>query len=295
MNALKVGALALLAIGAVACSNDTDGTITTPDVVAGLRYVHVVPDTGALDFRVVDVLENAPNQIGATFRTGGNPGGVTTTFLPPYQAVAAGTRRIRVFVSSNVDTIASRVVLDTAYAFNAGVNHTFYLYRTAGGAMQAFITQDVPPTLAAGQFGLRVVDLALTKAGNAGLTSTTSADVFLDTLAAGDTPTGTPTFAATVFGDVRPYVARTAGGGRNYRIAFAGAGSTTPYLSADVPNGVAGTSTANPIAGDLVAGSVLTAVIVPRSTAGTAAPQTAAFQNPAVVFLVDQKPPRTAP
>ena len=154
MNALQVGAMALLAASAVACSKDTNGTPVTPDVVAGLRYVHVVPDTVALDFRVVDVLENAPNQIGATFRTGGNPSGVAAIFPPPYQAVAAGTRRIRVFLNSFIDTIATRVVLDTTYTFVAGSNYTFYIYRSSGGKMEALITQDVVPTIQAASIAI---------------------------------------------------------------------------------------------------------------------------------------------
>jgi hypothetical protein len=42
------------------------------------------------------------------------------------------------------------------------------------------------------------------------------------------------------------------------------------------------------IAGSRVAGSVFTAVVVPRSVAGSQAPQT--FTTPTVVYLVDRRP-----
>ena len=43
-------------------------------------------------------------------------------------------------------------------------------------------------------------------------------------------------------------------------------------------------------AGARVAGSVLSAVIVPRSVAGSLAPQSAPFTVPTAVFLVDKRP-----
>ena len=44
--------------------------------------------------------------------------------------------------------------------------------------------------------------------------------------------------------------------------------------------------------GSTVAGTALTAVVFPRSVAGSKAPQTAAFQVPAITFMWDKRPPR---
>ena len=65
--------------------------------------------------------------------------------------------------------------------------------------------------------------------------------------------------------------------------------------------GIAGNTTTNGAGGAQVAGSVMTALIYPRSVAGSAAPQGAAsgavpaFTVPSVFVLVDRNPPRTAP
>ena len=83
MNVFRVCAAAVISLSVAGCiSHDVDGTGITPDAIAALRYVNLVPDTGALTFRIVDVINNAPSSIGATFRTGGNPYGSGTT-LPP--------------------------------------------------------------------------------------------------------------------------------------------------------------------------------------------------------------------
>jgi len=73
-------------------------------------------------------------------------------------------------------------------------------------------------------------------------------------------------------------------------------GTKTPVLfSVKLPRGTAGTPTSNPIAGASVAGSVLTAVIVPASVVGSTAPQGGAFAAPSAVFLVDRRPANTIP
>ncbi len=303
MKLFRVSALGLIAAAMTACASyDTDGEILTPDPVGGLRFVNAVADTGALDFRIVDVVSNAPIQVNATFRTGGSVNGVATTFMPPYQATLAGTRHVRVFLNSTNPAVASTVVYDTTVTIVAGQNYTFFLYGTmrtgSTPGLHSKVTNDVVPTIPAGQFAIRVVDLAPDKAGTTALTNTNLVDVFVDTLAIGTDPVGTPTFAASAFTDVRPYVTRavrTTSPALDYRVAFTGAGSTTPFIAVDVPNGTVGTSTANPIAGDRATGTAITALLVPRSVAGSTAPQTAAFQNPTVLFLIDQQPTRTAP
>src|SRR4051794_16016658 len=102
MSVFKLCAAGVMAVLAAGClSHDEDGTAVAPDPVAGLRFVNLVSDTTALTFRVVDVVNNAPLTVGATFRTGGSPFGSVTAFLPPYFAVDVGTRHIKVFLTSS--------------------------------------------------------------------------------------------------------------------------------------------------------------------------------------------------
>jgi hypothetical protein len=286
-------AFSVIAAATVACSNDTEGTPVTPDLLAGLRYVNLVADTGAMDFRVIDIVENAPNQVAASFRAGGNPAGVTATTLPWYQGVEAGTRHIRVFMNGTTAAVASQVVFDTVVTFTAGQNYTFYLYGYARTgqtpAVNALITNDVVPTVAAGKIAVRVVNLAPSLAGapvtppatpivdarvaaitspmplpstgvvgaNIGLTQTSLSYTALDT-------TSAPTASVPVPANA-------------YRIAVTAAGSTSPALfQAFLPLGTRGSSSSNPIPGTAVVGTAITAIIVPRSVPGSPAPQTSA-------------------
>jgi Domain of unknown function (DUF4397) len=305
MKLLRVGAYLMLAGAAAACTKDNAGTVVVLDSLAGLRYMNFVADTTAVDFRIVDVVSYAPAQISATFRTGGQLNGISLGgSTPPYSPVAAGTRHIRVFLNGGSPSVSSTILLDTLVTFASGQNYTFYATgyaRTAQTpAIIAKITQDTVPATTAGNFAFRVVHLAPTMAGAAGL-ATTAVDVWIDTLAVGATPVGAATFANVNFGDVRSYVFRTARPvagvvpALNYRVVFAATGTTTPIIAALLPAGTLGTSTAQPAPGDIVALSGISAVLTSRSVAGSLAPQTAAFTSPSTLFMFDVLPPRTAP
>ncbi len=259
----------LLGAALAACQKDTAGVKSSPPPLAGLRYFDAVADTGYLDFRVIDIVQYAPNSIRARFRTGGDPGGVSnSTFSPPYLPVQAGTRHIRVFLDSTDLATATKVIFDTSVTFEAGANYTFYLYgyaRTGSTpAVSALVTKDVVPTIPAGNIAVRVINLDPSQA--------TGSDAFV---AAKDTTgsfTGTPTVGSQAFKGVSNYVNVPVG---SYRGGFAATSTTTPILfMANMPGGVVGTSSVNPIAGTLVAGSGFTMLVLPRSVAGSAAPQT---------------------
>lgn len=291
MKLIRVGIALLLASGAVACSKDTDGELLTPDPVAGLRYVNLVSDTGAVDFRVVDVVINAPNQVNATFRTGGAPSGVTTSLLPPHQPVLAGERRVRVFMNGTTAAVASQVLLDTTYTFEEGRKYTLYMIgRARAGAVRARI---VPDTLAStfgnGKIAVRLLHLADSIAPNAeGLIS-----AWVVPTAAAAPLSGTATFANRAYGDLTAYAVVDTSLTTGYKVAVTATGTNTPILfSANMPAGTRGTSTSCPIPGTYVVGTGITAVVVPRSVAGSAA---ASFTTPSVLFLIDQQPPRTCP
>lgn len=282
MNLWKVGACCLLAGSLYACSGDTEGTILTPDPVAGFRYVNLVTDTGAIDFRIIDVIQNAPNQTAATFRTGGQMSGIASGTLPQHQAVLAdGTpRHIRVFMNGTTAAVASQVIYDTTYTFTPNTKVTMYLYGSARTAnVHAVFTNDsIIATPAAGKINVRVLNLAPDLTGNPGGVAT-AAGYLLDgrvalTTSANPIP-GAAAFGNVGFGIVTPYVALdTTPATGVYRLSFTTAGTTTPVaFQATLPGGTRGTATSNPLAGSAVIGSAITAVIVPRSTPASQATQ----------------------
>ena len=299
MNFMRVGATVIIVAALAACKHE-GGPFTSPTPpTAGLRYVNLMPDRAAVDFRIVDNVTFAPSAFGATFRTGGSPNGISTTFLPPYSAVLAGSHKIRMFwTSTNPDT-AQMILLDTTLTFTAGTNYTFfaYGYATAGQtpALKAFVTTDSTPDPGA-QVAVRVIHLA--PAGS----PTTAADVpaSVDVYVANQTvanPAGAATWAAVGVGTFTGY--KTMAPDSLQIFVTPAATPATVTAKANAPKGVAAaaaTSTTpptDPIAGTQQAGSSITAVIVPRSLAGSKAPQTAAFLVPAVLYLIDRNPPRT--
>jgi len=107
-----------------ACGSDsTSPKVITPGPAGFIRIVNAVPDTGAQDFRFMDVVEGVPNVEFANlaFRQGTDRG---------YQRVSVGTHHIRVFMSgsnlnaaglANDPAIVSTVLGDTTFTFAEGV------------------------------------------------------------------------------------------------------------------------------------------------------------------------------
>jgi len=267
----------LLAWGTVAgaglACHDSQGILTQQGPLAGLRYVNVVPDTGALDIRIVDIVGDAPATFGASFRTGGSPIGQAAQSSPPYQAVAAGLRHIKVFNSSTDPAIAQQVHVDTTFTFAANGDYSFVLHGFARTGQTphavALIALDAPPaTLPAGKFAIRFLNLAPSLAGAipALADTTVRPDAFLR---AGNAPlSGAADAVNLTYLGPSPYIVVDTG---RYRLALTATGSTGPALLLSlVPPGIPG---AAPVAGTSAAGTVLTAVIVARSVVGSAAPQ----------------------
>jgi hypothetical protein len=274
MTRSRLLALCLGGLAFAACSDDSGVGAAPP--VAGLRFINTVADTGALDFRVVDIVGDAPQFLDNTFRA-----------ATPYQAVEAGARHLRVFLKPTTsDTVAgSPIMWDTTFTFTAGVNYSVIMtgYARPGGGvpLNMMITTDAPAAPAAGQFGLRVVNLG---------TGLGSVDAFARRGAAA--APGTLYESDVAFGEVGPYGSQ-ATGTDTYRLYVAPTGTTTQIVDAAGPAGVAGTPSANPIAGTNVDGSVLTAIIVPRPLG--VAVTGVADTLPRVVFLADRRPAMTVP
>jgi Domain of unknown function (DUF4397) len=268
----SLGGVLLLAIG---CSKEK--SFTEPGVpLAGIHFLNAVPDTGQMDFRVVDIVSNA-GLFDANYRTG-------NMF---YTGIEAGSRDIRVFLSSSDPTISSHVMQDTTYGFTASADYTFIytgFARTGQTPARAvWVVSDNPTAPGAGKIGLRIID-AGAGMGNLAVNVTRHA---------ADTLPDTPLMSNVAYGTVGAYVTLPIDSvaADSARVVVTATGTKTPVLfSAKLPTGLAGTATADPIAGARIAGSVMTAVIVPPSVAGSQAPQTAAFLVPAAVFFVDKRP-----
>ena len=255
---LPVTALALFA----GCSGDSISNFITPAPHAALRWVNAVPDTMAMDYRVVDVVTNA-NEASIAYR--GTSGA--------YRQVPPGQHHIRVFpagtvaAACNAPSVVSKVLLDTTFTF--AVNHYYTVvhagYMKAGSTpkQRLVITDDVFP-VAATAVAVRVIN-ALPSAADVYVTGAT---------AAGGSVSGTAAYSNLAFGGASAYTslapAATTPATSSYRVTATAAGTTTPLLADGLlPLGTpafAGSTSVpalDPVGGSQQAGSVLTAIATP--------------------------------
>lgn len=280
MRILRFSVACALGSGLLACSEDAAFTVPLPPL-AGIHWVNAVPDTGQQDLRIVDIVSNA-GLYDANFR-GSN------MF---YQAIEAGSRNLRIFNSSTDPAIAQTIIGETTLSLAAGTNYTFIhrgFARTGQTpARETVLLADAPPQPAAGQVAVRAIH------AGAGMGAV---DVFFVKRAVNpataDSLPDTPHVAALTYGNASTYVSAAADGtGDALRAVFTTAGTKTVLAAVNAPAGVAGSATVNPIAGATQAGSVMTAVLVPPSVAGS---QATSFTTPGALYLVDRRPPNTAP
>jgi hypothetical protein len=265
MTWYRVGLACLVSVALVACKDTPQGVLQPQTPLAGLRYVNLINDTGAVDFRIVNFIGDAPSAGAAAFRTGGSPNGVATNFLPNFSPVEAGRDvEIRVFMNGLDPVVSSQVVFDTTVNLTAGVNYSFWLYGSARtSAVHSLVTAD---TLAApAGLAFRVIHLGGAAVGN----------VDVDILARTATAplAGTATFANVVPGTVTAYTAVAVNAA--LKAVMSAPATRSPFLVTTwAPAGVVGTTTVNPVGGTAVAGTTLSAIIVPASLTGSLAPQT---------------------
>ncbi len=261
MTPFRSSLLWTLMAAAAACHGDA---VTNSPVIpsAAITFVNAVPDTNKMAFRVVDIVSNA-GLFGATFRTG--------NILPI--GIQAGTRHLRVFFDTTDVVLAKTVLVDTSYAFAAGEHYSFIVTGFARAApLRAMIVHDAaPPAVPAGKFAIRVLNLARSFAGAvpALADTTVQPDVFV--MRNDGSPGGAPAVVDLGYLAMSQYAMVDTG---VFHVALTATGAAAPVIvQARVPVGVLGTDSLNPIAGSAVSGSVLTAVIVPRSVIGSTAPQ----------------------
>ena len=279
MNRLRFSLCCVLA-AAFGCKKDATFVEVEPPQAA-IHWIHAVPDTGEMDMRPVDIISNA-GLFDAVFR-GSN------MF---YQGIDAGTRQIRVFMSSTNPAITGVPILDTTIAFTSPnsytVIHTGFARTGSTPGRVLWVVPDAAADPGANNIGLRVLHAGVGMG---------AVDINF-TRHATDTLPDAPAVANLAYKAIGNYVARVRDSlaTDSLRVVVTATGTKAPVLfSVKIPRGTAGTATSNPIAGASVTGSVITAVIVPASVVGSTAPQGGAFAAPSAVFLVDRRPPNTIP
>ena len=265
MTRLRLFACCVVAL-ALGCKKDATFQQPLPNY-AQVTWLNAVQDTMQLDLRVVDIPTNG-SFMDADFRS--------AQFFP--SNLEPGTRRIKVFLSSGVDTIAKKYLLDTTYTFAEGERYSFYVTGQARSGrpvpLHALITNLSAVTPGPGQFAIRVVNLAPTLGwALAGTLPDTSAPPDVHILAA-KAVQGTPAAASFAYGSATQYVVLDTGA---YYVALTAPGvATLKAVVGTVPPGIVGSPGTPPVAGSRIGGSVFTAVIVPHSDTLSPAPKSRA-------------------
>jgi hypothetical protein len=287
MNLSRIIAIGLLA-GAVAACSDDDGGSTGLEPLAGVRFVNALPDTVALDFRVIKpTITFAPQHLEVAFRQ-----------FSSHRPVSVGSHEVRAFFSgldSRDEDDVQIVIANTTPTFAQGQNQSVIVmgFARAGQTpgQQVLVTDDTPPARAAGQYHIRAIH------AGAGLPAM---DIFIR--GSGDVTPATPAIGDVAYGEVTPYIARPIEFSANVAndtlevVAVPVGGGTA--LVAKLPIGSAGTIATEGAAGTRFAGGALTVLITPRSVAGSRAPQDAAtattprFAVPELVVMSDRRTPR---
>lgn len=302
--------LAGLAVaGITACKSDPVSREVAPEPFASIRWVNAVPDTVAMDYRIVDYPSNA-SEPNLPFRaSSGN-----WRNLPP------GARHIKVFFTNTTAagtdvSVVSQVFVDTTLTFDEAKKYTIlhYGFAKAGATpkQRLIVIEDIPPSPAAGQIGLRAINAA---------PALGTVDVYAISAAAPGGPTsGSPQFpnlapagVATWFGlPALPAPVPPAATSNSYRVAATAPSSSAALADALAPRGdsaVASTTTAgvvtrplDAIAGTQQALSALTAVVFGPQVSYTLRTPTGgtvtilATTTGGVGVLLDKHPPRISP
>jgi hypothetical protein len=286
IHASFVGLAAAVVLGA--CKPE-EVILTPVGPTAGIRFINALPDSAGaygLDFRFVDIVENS-SAFRVAFRN--NPvttGGIVGSSATQYRAAKAGSRHFVIFLDDTIQAIAQTKLKDSTVTLEDGKNYTAILWGEArAGGMKLSIFEENVPDPGAGKVGLRVV--------NAGPTA-----IDVRTYPTGGTAPATATWAGVAPYSASTFVSADTGSIR-YNVRTAG---TATNLFADMTAllGAVSFSTAGPagkldieaIPGTRVAGSAVSLVVFPRSTAGARTPQTSAFAVPAGAFMWDRRPPR---
>lgn len=274
-------------LAATACTDDDGVSVQEPGPAASVRFINAVPDTGTVDLRFVDRVENLPTLLGVPFQG----------WSGFYQRVEPGDRVARVFPNSSDVELTKIRLVDTVLALEEGTRYTLvYAGRASATApeterhrLEVIVDPPTPPTPGADEIALQVLNVAV------GMGAVDVYVVRVDS-AAVPTPADFATNNAAKLSNIGflekavDYVNAPALSSGLYRFVVTATGSTTPIFEA-TPNqpGAAAPpgATYGPQPGVRIAGSVLTAVVVGGSTPGTRQ-STAENQNPTVFLMADK-------
>lgn len=304
MRRIFTNSLLCLAAGASACSVPDYLVPTELPPFAGVRFINAVPDsagTNGMIFRFVDITENNMHYRIA-FRN--LPSNNVSTQIQ-YKGSREGNRHFRIFLDDEAQAIASTVVKDTTVTLVRQRNYTAMMWgngrsaATAPDAMRLSFWEEGVADPGAGKIALRVIN-----------TTSNAIDAWVYTGTTAPALTSAPTWDAVPPYSPSSYVVVDSGTYR-YQVKNDAAATVlftnTVVMTGTVPTCGGGlTPTAiNPsgcppgqpadieaIPGTKVSGSAVTGIVFPRSTAGSRAPQAAAFQSPAISYMWDRRPPR---
>jgi Domain of unknown function (DUF4397) len=265
-----------LAAGAASACSTPEKIVETENIpTAGVRFINAVPDTNAMDFRFVDIVEsNAHYNIG--FRNGPSTvGGVTGSAQIEYKNTRAGQRHFRIFLSDQSQAVASFVLKDTTVNIEAGKLYTAMMWGNARAGTMKFVFYEEVIADPGTQVGLRVIN-------------TTSGAVDVRTYASTGTVPTTPTWASVAPLSRSTFV-NSAPGQIKFNAQPVGGG--TAIFDALALIGAAATIDIEALPGTTVPGSAVTAIVFPASVAGSKAVQ---FAAPGVSFMWDRRPPRAS-
>jgi len=270
----------------------TDAVVPTENIpTAGVRFINAVPDSAGafgLDFRFVDIVESNSHFRIAFRNNPSTSGGVTASTQIEYKNARAGQRHFVIFLDDTLQSVASTKLKDSTVTFAGGKNYTVLLWGSARagstpGLKLSIIEESVPDPGA--QVALRVIN-------------TTGGALDVSAYPSAATPPAAPTWASVAGMSISSYVT-TAPGPIKYKVQPAGGGAplfadllALPGEAAKSSAGPSGKIDTEALPGTTVAGSAVTLIVFPSSTAGSRAPQTAPFKVPAGSFMWDRRPPR---
>ena len=278
--------LALTATALSACEDESGVTGPRPlDPAALVRFINAGADTGTVDLRFIDRVENLPTLQGVAFRASS---GV-------YQRVIPGQRATRVFPNSTDPAFASLRLIDTTITLEANKRYTLVYAGRARGNQDRLVVFEEPlelPTPPAGSVAIRALHAAV---GTANVDVHIAPDrAVADTLKPRPDPIATSSARIddVAYLELTPFVnVATRASSDTLPLMTFGitptGSSTLSFRSRSTLTGAPSTvSTVGAQPGFQIAGSVLTAVIFPGGTAGS--PAASVSTSPGVVLIPDK-------
>jgi hypothetical protein len=244
---------------------------------AYVRYVHAMPDTGVVNVRFVDQVENFNGALNIGYRS-----------VTPYSGVTPGSRKIKVFPNTADIAGAQTIIADETVTLNADtyytILHTGYAGRCNSGTKTSkfVVIQDAKPTVAAGKFALRAIVAAPGFAANQ--------DAYVTPTATTPLP-GSPTFVALQYAGNAAFTApawvQLDTGAAVVRSFNSGTTTPTNVTSTVMAGAKADVSSVNDLPGSRISGSGLTAFIFAQALGATCA----GSGTTQAVYGVDVRPP----